>query len=180
MQFPDFDIELSDEEILADLCYPAPAPTRYRRPEPTAPDGWTRRITVRWADVDANGHMRSSAYSDFASDARVAFFAERGFPLGRLHRLRLTPVILAERLSYRREAMLGEELSVSVAVAELDEDASRGTMEHRIRKADGSVAALVRTDGAWLSLETRRIVAPPRELAQAMRSAPRCGPAPPA
>jgi acyl-CoA thioester hydrolase len=179
MQFPDIDIGLSDEEILADRCYPAPAPTPYRPQEPAAPDEWARRITVRWADVDANGHMHNTAYSDLASDARLAFFAEHGFPLGKLRQLRLAPVILAERLSYRREAMLGEELSVSVAVAGLNEDASRGTMEHRIRKADGAVAALVRIDGAWLSLETRKIVAPPRDLAQVMRSAPRSGPAPP-
>jgi hypothetical protein len=46
MRFFDLDIELSDEEILADLCYPAPAPTPYRRNEP-AEDEWARRGVSR-------------------------------------------------------------------------------------------------------------------------------------
>jgi YbgC/YbaW family acyl-CoA thioester hydrolase len=139
----------------------------------TARAPWTRAATVRWADVDANGHMRNTAYSDFASDARLAFFAEHGFPLERLHELGITPVILTEELTYRREATLGEELVVSVAVSSLNYDASRGSMEQRITKANGSTAAIVRLDGAWLALDTRTLVSPPAQLAEVMRSAPR-------
>jgi acyl-CoA thioester hydrolase len=137
------------------------------------PAEWVTQITVRWSDVDANGHARNTAYSDFASDARFAYFAEQGFPLATLHALRLTPVMLAEQLTYRREVTFGEQLSVSVAVAGLSDDASRGTMEHRIMKPDGATAAVVRIDAAWFSLETRRLAAPPEQLAAVMRAAPR-------
>jgi acyl-CoA thioester hydrolase len=160
--FPYLNIELSHEEIEADLFYPAS-----RRRE------WMTPITVRWSDVDANGHARNTAYSDFASDARFAYLAEHGFPLAQLHALGLTPVILAEQLTYRREVTLGERLSVGVAVAGLNADASRATMEHRITKPDGATAAVVRIDGAWLSLDTRRLAVPPEQLAHVLRAAPR-------
>jgi acyl-CoA thioester hydrolase len=173
VQFPEPNIELSDEEIEADLFYPAVPRTSRRQGDEIQPAEWVTRITVRWSDVDANGHARNTAYSDFASDARFAFLAEHGFPLAKLHALRLTPVILAERLTYRREVTLGEQLSVSVAVAGLSDDASRGTMEHRITKADGASAAVVRIDAAWLSLKTRRLAAPPEQLVKVMRAAPR-------
>jgi acyl-CoA thioester hydrolase len=165
MARPGFRIEITEDEILADLFYPAAAPGRTEE--------WARLVTARWADVDANGHMRNTAYSDLASDARFAFFAEHGFPLARLHGLGVTPVILAERLTYRREVMLGERLIVSVAVAALSGDSGRATMEQRIRKADGVTAATVQIDGGWLSLETRKLTGPPAELANVMRGAPR-------
>jgi acyl-CoA thioester hydrolase len=63
---------------------------------------WTRRLTVRWADVDANGHMRNTAYSEFAADARIAFLAERGFTLHRLRELGIAPVVLAPSTGHPR------------------------------------------------------------------------------
>lgn len=173
LQFPGWNIEIGEEEIEADLFYPAAARSSRGQDQEGLPTEWARRTTVRWSDVDANGHARHTAYSDFGTDARLAFLAEHGFPLGELHALRLTPVALAERLTYRREVMLGEELSVSVAVAGLSGDASRAIVENRIRRADGATAAVVQIDGAWLSLETRKLAAPPDELAQVMQAAPR-------
>jgi acyl-CoA thioester hydrolase len=29
-------------------------------------DQYTKTFTVRWADCDANGHLRSTGYSDYA------------------------------------------------------------------------------------------------------------------
>jgi acyl-CoA thioester hydrolase len=167
-------VEISTEEILADLHYPATAPGSSRQgDDDPAREWWARPLTVRWSDVDANGHMRNTAYSEIATEARLAYFAERGIPLGRLTDLGIAPVLLTEQVVYRREAMLGEELSVSVAFAALSRDASRGTVKQRIRKPDGATAALVAVEGGWLSLESRRIVAPPEELAHVMRTAPR-------
>jgi acyl-CoA thioester hydrolase len=159
------DIEITEDEILADLSYPAASPG--------AGGEWTRRVTVRWADADANGHMRNTAYSELANEARFAFLAERGFTARRLRGLGVAPVILTESLIYRREVLPGEEVTVSLATARLSPDASRATLEHQIRKADGATAARVELDTAWLSLETRKLIVPPTELAAVLRAAPR-------
>ena len=37
-------------------------------------------VTVRWAELDSNGHMRNSAYLDLASHVRMTYFAAHGFP----------------------------------------------------------------------------------------------------
>jgi acyl-CoA thioester hydrolase len=158
------DIDVTDEEILADLLYPN---------APSTAERWSMRRTVRWSDLDAIGHMRSSAHSDLAADARVAFLVERGFPLARLRDLGIAPVNLTERLTYRREALLGDELTVSVALAALSRDASRLTMENVIRKPDGETASIVAVEAAWLSLERRKLVTPGPELARELWSAPR-------
>jgi acyl-CoA thioester hydrolase len=137
------------------------------------PERWATEAAVRWSDLDANGHLRNTAYSDLATDARLAFFAEHGFALQRLRELGVGPVILAERLTYRREVRMGEELTVDFAVAALSPDASRGTVEHAIRKRSGETAAVVAVDAGWLSLERRKLVAPPDEVARVLLSAAR-------
>jgi acyl-CoA thioester hydrolase len=134
---------------------------------------WATRATVRWSDLDANGHLRNIAYSDLATDARLAFFAEHGITLERLRELGIGPVILAERLTYRREVLFGEELTVDFAVAALAPDGSRCTVESRIGKDGGDVAAVVAVDAGWLSLGRRKLVTPPEEIARLLLSAPR-------
>jgi acyl-CoA thioester hydrolase len=129
--------------------------------------------TVRWSDLDANGHLRNTAYSELATEARLAFFAEHGFALKRFRDLGIGPVILAERSTYCREVRPGEQLTVDFVVAALSPDASRGTVESRIRKPSGEAAAVVAVDAGWLSLERRRLVAPPEEVAELLLSAPR-------
>ncbi|HZA51273.1 MAG TPA: hypothetical protein VE549_11060, partial [Myxococcaceae bacterium] len=54
-------IEISTEEIDADLHYPAAAPgSSGRGDDDPATEWWARPLTVRWSDVDANGHMRNT------------------------------------------------------------------------------------------------------------------------
>jgi acyl-CoA thioester hydrolase len=137
------------------------------------PGHWARQADVRWSDLDANGHLRNTAYSELATDARLAYFAEQGFALERFRDLGIGPVTLAERLTYRREVRLGEDVTVDFAVAALSGDASRGTVESRICKRGGSEAAVVAVDAGWLSLERRKLVAPPEELARLLLDAPR-------
>jgi acyl-CoA thioester hydrolase len=134
---------------------------------------WAITSTVRWSDLDANGHLRGTAYSDLATDARLAFFAERGLAVQRLLDLGIGPVVLAERLSYASESRLGDELTVGFALAALSRDASRGTVESGIVKRGGRTAAVVAVEAGWLSLADRTLVAPPAEVAEVLRSAPR-------
>jgi acyl-CoA thioester hydrolase len=159
------EIEITEEEILADLRYPATGSIGDER--------WARRATLRWSDFDVNGHLRNTAYSDLANEARLAFFAEHGFALGRLRDLGIGPVILAERSTYCREVRLGEELTVDFVVAAMAPDARRGTVENRIRKPSGEAAAVVAVEAGWLSLERRGLVAPPPAVARLLLSAPR-------
>jgi acyl-CoA thioester hydrolase len=43
-------------------------------------DTYSQTYDIRWADLDANGHVHYSAFIDAAADLRYRFFTERGFP----------------------------------------------------------------------------------------------------
>ncbi len=137
----------------------------------TDPD--CREFRVRWADLDPNGHLRHTAYMDYAAQARVALLHDYGFTLERFQELRLGPVLFREETRYLHEVRANERVSVTTELSGLSANGKHWRMRHCIFKADGTLACVVDVQGAWLDLRTRRIATPPAELVQAMEQAPR-------
>ena len=128
----------------------------------------SQTYTVRWAELDPNGHMRHSAYADFAADQRVHWLASLGFDVRRFAELRIGPILFREETKYLKELSGGEQIKVEGRLTGGTPDGSRWTIEHTISKADGRVAAIITVDGAWLNLDQRKLAVPPAELAEAM------------
>jgi len=127
---------------------------------------------TRWADMDPNGHMRHSAYADYAADQRVVVLANWGYGVARFAELRLGPILFREETKFLKEVHIGEEIRVDGQLAAVSADGSRWSIVHTIYKADGRVAATVTVDGAWLDLDRRKLTAPPAELAAAFSALP--------
>lgn len=85
----------------------------------------------------------------------VATFRERG----------LGPVLLEDRITYRKEIGLLEPYRVEIALAAATRDARRLRVRNTVRRADGQVAATVESVVLWLDLTARRPVVPPQDLA---------------
>jgi len=128
----------------------------------------SQTYTVRWAELDPNGHMRHSAYADFAADQRVHWLASHGFDLRKFAELRIGPILFREETKYLKELHGGEAIRVEGRVTAGTPDGARWTIEHRIYKADGRLAATVTVDGAWIDLDRRKLTVPPAELATLM------------
>jgi acyl-CoA thioester hydrolase len=132
-----------------------------------------RQMIAGWGDMDFNSHMRNTAYLDKSADLRMMYFSENGFPMQEFMRLRLGPVVMHDELDYFREVGLLEELCVTLELAELAADGSRFAIENTFFRADGKMAARVKSRGGWMDLRARKLVAPPDGLLTALRSAPR-------
>jgi len=131
----------------------------------------SQTYTVRWAELDPNGHMRHSAYADFAADQRVHWLASLGYDVAKFAALRLGPILFREETKYLKELRGGETIRVEGRLASQTPDGARWTIEHTIYRANGQAAAIVTVDGAWLDLDRRKLTAPPAELAAAMQEA---------
>ena len=127
---------------------------------------------TRWADMDPNGHMRHSAYADYAADQRLVLLAEWGYDIKEFARLRLGPILFREETVFLKEVHIGEEIRVDSRLLSVNDDGTRWSIRHTIRKPDGRVAATVTVDGAWLNLDQRKLTTPPAELAEAFRTLP--------
>ena len=118
--------------------------------------------------MDPNGHMRHSAYADYAADQRVVVLASWGYNVAQFAKLRLGPILFREETKFLKEIHIGEEIRVDGRLASINEDGSRWSIVHTIYKADGRVAATVTVDGAWLDLDRRKLTVPPTGLAEAL------------
>ena len=119
---------------------------------------------VLWSQIDANFHLRHSAYADFAAQGRVALLEATGLGIKQLLRLHLGPILFREELLYHREVMMNDVLSVSCRLSKLKADGSKFSFVQSIYRQDGIKAATVIVDGAWMDTQKRKITALPAEL----------------
>lgn len=131
------------------------------------------QFTVRWSDLDANRHVRNTIFSEFATHTRFRLLEEHGFPQARFESMRFGPVMFREEIRYRRELVFGEDVAVNVLFAGLSEDGSQWRVHQEVTRADAKQAAVLTIDGAWIHLDTRRLVAPPDDLLDLLRGLPR-------
>lgn len=120
-------------------------------------------LTVRWADLDPNGHVRHSVYYDYGAQARMGCLQQQGVGLDWMARHGIGPVLFREEAQFLHELRLGDELRVDVLLAGLSEDHRKWSLRHHLRRGD-KLCAIMNLDGAWLDLRRRRIVPPPAGL----------------
>ena len=123
---------------------------------------------VRWADVDANKHMRHSAYYDYAAHLRVQLLKGIGMDVATLAKSGIGPVLFREEGVFMREINMDDNIRINVKLKRVRKDGSRWTFFHEFHKDEGEVAAIVTVDGAWLDLNIRKLAALPENLNQLM------------
>jgi acyl-CoA thioester hydrolase len=125
---------------------------------------FSKQLMAAWGDMDFNSHMRNTAFLDKAGDVRMLFLSEHGFPMREFMRLNLGPVVMKDEISYFKEVLLLEEITVTLGLAGLSEDGSRWILRSDIIRPDGKLAARVNSTGGWLDLDARKLIAPPPAL----------------
>jgi acyl-CoA thioester hydrolase len=126
-------------------------------------------ITVRWADLDPNGHVRHSVYYDYGAQARIMYMQQQGVGIGWLAQQGVGPVIFREEAKFRHELIFGDDLVIDTLLSGVSADHRKWSLRHRILRGD-QVCATLDLDGAWLDLKERRVVQPPQELAEKFES----------
>lgn len=134
---------------------------------------FTREFDVIWADLDPNGHMRHTAYMDYAAQVRLAFLTEHGFTLAKFQQARVGPILFREETDYLREVRAGERIAVGLELVGLSENRKHWAFRHPIYKTDGELAATVTVRGAWFSLTERKVVPAPEALETVVAHIPR-------
>jgi acyl-CoA thioester hydrolase len=120
-------------------------------------------ITIRWADLDPNGHVRHSVYYDYGAQARIGYLQKHGFGIDWFARNSIGPILFREEARFYRELKAEDELIVDVRLCGLSEDYRKWSMRHEIHRGK-ELCATIELDGAWLDLKTRRIAPPPAAL----------------
>ena len=112
---------------------------------------------VMWSQIDANQHLRHSAYADFGAQARLNMLEQNGLTFAMLAAAHIGPVIFREELTYLREVRLGDMVKVHCEVMKARADGSRWSIRHSLVRSDGVTAAIIISDGAWLDIQKRKL-----------------------
>ncbi len=122
---------------------------------------YTISFKTKWADFDANKHMRHTAYNDYAAECRISFFRENGLSAEFFELENFGPILFEESTKFYREIKMGESISIDLTLTAASNNAERVKMSHRIYKEDGIVAAEVKVYIAWIDLTKRKLITPP-------------------
>ena len=136
---------------------------------------YTLPISLRWADIDANRHLRHSAYYDFAAAMRMNVLIDHGLSSAKLEELQIGPILFREEAIFRREVVLEDKLTIDLQILKSTHDFSRLSFRHQLMKDDGTQAAIINVDVAWIDLVKRKLTVPPefvRAIFDAMPKAP--------
>lgn len=117
-------------------------------------------VQIRWADIDANRHLRHSVYYDYGASMRMNALSGEGLTMKKLEELMVGPILFREEAIFKREIHFEDEITIDVAVTKAREDFARWSLRHHFIKRDGTVAAIVNIDGAWIDLSKRKLVIP--------------------
>lgn len=128
---------------------------------------------VLWSQVDANMHLRHSAYADFAAQARLQMLSHMGFDAAQMKAHKIGPILFREELIYTREIGLNDYVKVTCVLTKCKKDGSRWSFSQDIFRRDGVKAATVNTDGAWIDLQVRKLTALPADMLDKFSSIPK-------
>lgn len=126
------------------------------------------KVRARWGEIDQNGHMRNVAYLDLSANCRMEFFNANGYTLMEFFGAGFGPIVLKDEIEYRAEVRLADELTVTNELAGMNEDGSRFVFRNRFIRVDGKLAASVSSLVMFLDLATRKKMAPPEKLLNAI------------
>ncbi|TKK69834.1 thioesterase [Ilyomonas limi] len=131
-------------------------------------------ISIRWADIDANFHLRHSAYYDFGAQHRVDILAQHGLTLATMRDLHVGPVLFREECVFKKEIHLTDKITISTCMAKMRADGSRFTIQHLFTNEYGQRCALLTVEGAWIDTRLRKLAHPvPAIITEVMKQFPR-------
>jgi acyl-CoA thioester hydrolase len=134
---------------------------------------FSRSIQIRWSDIDANRHLRHSVYYDYGATARMMFLSENGLTTEKLEQFQIGPILFREEAIFKREIRLEDQITAEVELVKATPDFSRWSLRHNLIKADGTVAAIINIDCAWIDLVKRKLVVPNEFIQSIFASAPK-------
>jgi acyl-CoA thioester hydrolase len=117
-------------------------------------------LNIRWADIDANRHLRHSVYYDFAAAMRMNYLNSKGLTTEKLIEYHVGPILFREEALFKREVKLEDKVTIDFKVLKSMPDYSRWSLQHYITRADGTVCTIINVDGAWMDLAKRKLTIP--------------------
>ncbi|MBN9385960.1 MAG: thioesterase family protein [Chitinophagaceae bacterium] len=135
---------------------------------------FSKTISIRWADLDPNYHMRHSVYYDLGAQQRIEIIESLGLTLKLMQEQGFGPILFREECVFKKEILLSDTITLHARLAKCNEDASRWTVQHEFTSSDNKTCATLTLDGAWIDVRRRKLLSPiPQIVIDAFAAFPR-------
>ena len=125
---------------------------------------YKKQFEIRWSDMDANGHLANSAYTNFMSHARMSFFGAQGFSMPEIRKHNVGPVVFYEQMYYFKESFIGDPITVTIEVSGLSKDGMLFMFAHNFYNSKGENLAYCEMQGGWIDLKARKLTGLPKPM----------------
>ena len=126
------------------------------------------KLRVRYAEIDAQGHVNNAVYLSYFEVGRVEWLRAAGLSYRELEEQGYGIVVVEVLAHYRRAAFFDDELTLRTELADL----SRASMRFEyVVSRDGELLVTGHTRHACVNLATGKPIRVPEELLTAARKA---------
>jgi len=124
---------------------------------------YSKKFEILWSDIDMNGHMKHTSYSNYATNVRIGYLHSCDITMAEFSKWNMGPVIMREFIEYMREVKLGELIEIDLQLIGMSKDGKKWALRHNIYR-EKKIASRITMEGGWLGLSKRSLVEPPEKL----------------
>jgi acyl-CoA thioester hydrolase len=132
---------------------------------------YSRKIEIRWSDLDINRHVANTSIMQYFIHARVGFLNEIGLNMAFLEKENIGPVILQEKFYYLKELHVSDlEAEVKLKNGGYSEDGRFVKIDQEMYTQRSGLSVYSTIIFVWLDLNTRKITKLPQQYFEAFKS----------
>mgnify|MGYP001230141523 FL=1 len=124
---------------------------------------FSKKFIVTNDFIDQNGHLSEVGYYFYA----VQTVWEKNKVIGinsLLEKLKIGPIIFNTAIEFKKEVFLDETININIKFTNILDKGRKWTRNNEIFKENGDLSAIVISNGAFFSRETRKVITPPEEI----------------
>ena len=124
---------------------------------------FSKKFIVTNDFIDQNGHLSEVGYYFYA----VQTVWEKNKVIGinsLLEKLKIGPIIFNTAIEFKKEVFLDETININIKFTNILDKGRKWTRNNEIFKENGDLSAVVISNGAFFSRETRKVITPPEEI----------------
>ena len=124
------------------------------------------RVQIRESHLDTFNHVNNAQYLVLFEEARWEMITSRGYGIKEVHESNVGTVILECSVRFKRELSVREWITIETKLVSLNKKI--GTLQHRILKEDGTIAAEAEFKMGCFGLKERRLILPTKSWLHAI------------
>ncbi len=125
-----------------------------------------KQVSIRWADLDPNFHLRHSSYYDLAAQSRLEILGELGLTLSLMEEQHFGPVIFKESCTFIREIKFADIITINIKVEKMSMDGLKWSIVQEFTDDKNVIRAVLTVEGSWIDTKLRKLARPVPQVAQ--------------